>query len=63
MISIEYYPEMHANIIPSMIRQCREKGGMGQGFFKEHLKHKGTAQDVMLMSLEKLPINSRIRHD
>jgi len=54
---------MHANIIPSMIRQCREKGGMGQGFFKEHLKHKGTAQDVMLMSLEKLPINSRIRHD
>jgi len=31
MISMGHYPEMHGNVIPSLLRQYREEGCMGQG--------------------------------
>jgi len=59
----KFHPAHFERVIEAIVPIAGiEREAEVQAFFEEYLRDKGTARDVIRMSLEKLRINSRIRH-
>jgi aminopeptidase N len=59
----KFHPAHFERVIEAIVPIAGiEREAEVQAFFEEYLRDKGTARDVIRMSLEKLRINSRMRH-